>query len=122
MLQISIPSIIKEKALELRYWNDTIPLLGDSIEKIDIAVLTNFCLAYARATRAEKYLRHEGWVIKGTNGQEQPRPEVAIAREAWKEVRSCADRLGLSPAARKRINSNAAGGDDDNDDFSDLDK
>jgi len=76
----------------------------ENIEIKDEALLIDYCLSLAKAIRAEFFLRKNGFILKSANGYEQPRPEVAIAREAWKEVRSCIDRLGLSPMARQKLN------------------
>jgi P27 family predicted phage terminase small subunit len=115
--KISIPPLIKKDRVASKYWNDTIPLLQskDIITELDIALLTNYCLAYANAMRMEYFLKENGQTVKvGTKGYTQVRPEVAIARESWKDVRTCADRLGLSPMARKKINMDEG---DEEDDF-----
>lgn len=114
---IEIPALIKSDKVALKYWNEAVPALEKSgtVSPEDLAVLTNYCLAYAKAMRYEYFLREKGDTITvGKRGYTQVRPGVAICREAWKDVRTCADRLGLSPAARKKINVDIG---DDEDDF-----
>ncbi len=101
---LQAPPFIKKDLVALRIWKDTVPLLGDSVNNLDIAVLINFCQSYATALRMEYYLRYEGrTVVAGKLGFIQARPEVDLARQSWKEVRTCADRIGLNPIARKKL-------------------
>jgi P27 family predicted phage terminase small subunit len=116
---LTAPPLIKKDRVALHYWIETVPLLGDSVEKTDISILTNYCLSYATAMRMEYYLKENGRTTLSVNGCEVPRPEVSIARESWKDVRSCSDRLGLSPMARKKLKVESDG-DNEIDDFEDL--
>lgn len=57
-----------------------------------------YCATVARAVRAETRLTEAGGDTYVTaTGYERPRPEVAIAREAWAEARQYARATGLTP-------------------------
>ena len=68
------------------------------------------CVAYGDARRAqaeledgftEQYLIAEG--VFGT----RMRPEVTVAREAWKRFEHFASHFGLSPSARAKVKASA---------------
>lgn len=116
---IPVPPLIKKDKVALKIWNETASELKTGITKLDAAVMTNYCFAYARALRLEYFLKHEGMTVAaGKNGFVQQRPEVAMQHQVWKEVQTAADRLGLSPLARKKLTTDFE--DDDGEDFDDL--
>jgi P27 family predicted phage terminase small subunit len=68
----------------------------------DIDLFTAYCCAYARWIQAEQALNHARTFTTRT-GYRQQRPEVAIAKNYFQQMLAAGSALGLSPAARTRI-------------------
>lgn len=69
----------------------------------DLAAFTAYCANVSRAVAAEKVLKREGLTFETAQGFLMPRPEVAIARQCWHQVRQFSQEFGLTPSARARV-------------------
>lgn len=71
----------------------------------DIKALEGYCINYSKWKRCEELLLKYGLaVVINDEGYEQQRPEVSIANKAQQEMRSWMKELGITPAARVRMN------------------
>jgi P27 family predicted phage terminase small subunit len=72
------------------------------LAKADLAAFAGYCASLSRAVDADNVIRLEGATMRCLQG-EIARPEVAIARTSWAEVRKFAQEFGLTPSARRRV-------------------
>lgn len=79
----------------------------DFTEK-DTKALEGYAISYSKWKLAEQILDEKGFTFETPNGYEQQRPEVSIANKAQQEMRSWMKELGLTEAARARMNKNKA--------------
>lgn len=79
----------------------------DFTEK-DTKALEGYAISYSKWKQAEQILDEKGFTFETPNGYEQQRPEVSIANKAQQEMRSWMKELGLTEAARARMNKNKA--------------
>jgi len=79
---------------------------------IDKAAFEGYCQSYAKWKKAEKFLKKHGMTIKIPQKNEYGNvvsfqlkkfPEVSIANECLKQIRSFATEFGLTPSSRGRI-------------------
>lgn len=79
---------------------------------IDRAAFAGYCQSYAKWKKAEKFLKKHGMTIKIPQKDEYGNvvsfhlkkfPEVSIANECLKQIRSFASEFGLTPSSRGRI-------------------
>lgn len=86
-------------------WNRVAKKLIDIglLTEIDLSTFTVYCQRYAEWIRAEQAIMEEGMTFVTPKGYVQQRPEVAIARDAAKQLRMYAEVLGLAPAARSGL-------------------
>ena len=96
-----------------KVWKSTIDLLGSSniLEVVDGAVLAAFCCSYARWVTAEKEIQAlakenniTGLVMKSNKGY-VVNPLIIISRRAQRDTVDYAAQLGMTPAARLRLDS-----------------
>lgn len=78
------------------------------LTKLDRAAFAAYCQAYAEWYEAEKLLKEAGrvYVVTDDDGNVKkmlPRPEVALARDARKELMSWCSEFGFTPSARAGI-------------------
>lgn len=73
------------------------------LSELDRAMLAAYVQAWARWQQAERILEEHGLTFTTPNGYLQQRPEVSIARAERKGMMQAAAELGLSPAARTRL-------------------
>jgi len=78
----------------------------------DVALLASYCAAYGAFVEATKALREGGLTHETTMGV-YPRAEIKIQRDAAAQMRTLGAELGLSPAARTRINVRTTENQDD---------
>jgi P27 family predicted phage terminase small subunit len=74
------------------------------VTKIDGGALEGYLSSYSRAVKADRIIRTRGLVVKTPFGP-KANPAVAIAKQAWVEVRNFGARFGLNPADRSRVNT-----------------
>jgi len=82
------------------------------LTSIDRAAFAGYCQSYAKWKKAEKFLKKHGMTIKIPQKDEYGNvvsiqvkkfPEVSIANECLKQIRSFASEFGLTPSSRGRI-------------------
>ena len=69
---------------------------------LDRQVMTVACESWARWTRANRVVITQGDVVPGDRGMVK-NPAIQIARDAEATMKACWAELGLSPAARARL-------------------
>jgi len=69
----------------------------------DRAVLTGYCLAWARLREAEEDIERLGTLVEGTEGTQIRNPALTTWNQAMSQLRMYAAELGLSPSARARV-------------------
>src|SRR5579862_7191508 len=79
------------------------------LTRADSYALARFCQLYARWVRAEKFIQKYGtsYPLKDGNGKVKcfaPFPEVAMAQKLSASLTKLERELGLTPAARARLN------------------
>jgi P27 family predicted phage terminase small subunit len=62
-----------------------------------------YCQSWSLWVKAERKLAKEGWIATTPNGHEQPSGWVQIRNKAMEQMHKFGSELGLSPAARTRI-------------------
>ena len=97
--------------LEWRYIVSNAP--EGLLTKVDRAVLRLYCESLALYKDARKGMDDDGLVTKTPNGMMQQSAWVGIANQAQKNILRCAQEMGLTPAARTRIQL-ADGGEGEN--------
>lgn len=75
------------------------------LSDLDRAVFACYCQSWARWQQAEEAIQRHGILIKTPNGHLQQSPAVSLAKAALKQMLQAGGELGLSPAARTRINA-----------------
>lgn len=90
-------------------WNDLAALLGPKrvLTVADGVALELLCVAYARWRKLERFVEKNGRTYKAKTKDGgtmiRPRPEVAMAAEAWREVQRMCTEFGLTPSSRSRV-------------------
>jgi len=81
----------------------------------DLAAFACYCKAYSDLQQAEAVIQEKGHVFETATGYVMPRPEVAMANTAMKQVKDFAIQFGFTPSARSRIDLTPKddGGDED---------
>jgi P27 family predicted phage terminase small subunit len=69
----------------------------------DTPTLAVYCLAWVQYRAALALVAREGTIVPGSMGQQAPHPAVAISVKQAELILRTADRLGMSPAARARL-------------------
>lgn len=70
---------------------------------LDLNTFAGYCALVARWLEAEKEIRKLGLVVKSPSGYPIQNPYLSIANRALKQSNEIGAHLGLSPAARSRI-------------------
>ena len=73
------------------------------LSRLDVAVLSLYCDAFARWAAARKMVARTGECIATTNGNVVQNPWLGIANRAAADTLKAAVELGLSPTARARV-------------------
>lgn len=73
------------------------------LTEADMSIFASYCQAYARWKEAEEIITSHGFISRTNSGFVQAIPHVAIAKEYARIMKSCAEQLGLTPAARSRL-------------------
>lgn len=76
------------------------------LEEKDFKTLETYCVNYAKWLKCEEILDKKGLTFETPNGYVQQRPEVSIGNKAQERLLAAAKELGLTPAARARMNRN----------------
>lgn len=86
-------------------WRRVIPILDEMgiLSKADRSVIAAYCQAWQRWLEFEKAIDEHGSTFVTDKGYVCQRPEVAMAKNQAALLRALAGELGLSPAARSRV-------------------
>lgn len=89
-------------------WRRVIKEIGEDTElkTLDLKTVEGYCQSYSKWRECENIMQKEGYTFKTPNGYVQQRPEVSISNKALADMRAFAKELGLTPAARARMNKN----------------
>ena len=90
-------------------WKRIIKLLDSENKNFtekDLKALEGYCVSYADWKRCTEIIRDIGYTFETPSGYRQQIPEVSIANKAQAEMRSWMKELGLTEAARSRMNKN----------------
>lgn len=87
-----------------REWDRVIHAMPPGLyTSADLPVLTVHCLAWVMYRNALGTVARDGMLATGSMGQRVPHPAIAIARAQAELILKAADRLGMSPSARTRL-------------------
>lgn len=86
-------------------WKRVYPELTNSkvLTKVDRATLVSYCLAWADVKTLTEFLNTQKRMVVRTGTTVKPLPEIAIRQAAITTMMQAADRLGMTPSARSRI-------------------
>ncbi len=105
--EIKKPSHITGPAAE--EWDRVITSMpGGFYTAADVPTLSTYCVAWvlyrnALAIIARRPEDGGGMEATGSQGQKIAHPQLAVAKQYSELILKCADRLGMSPAARTRL-------------------
>lgn len=75
-----------------------------NFENIDIKALERYCLCYSDVLKFDELLKESGYLIFSPSGYPQQHPYCQLKKNAEQEMRNWMKELGLTPAARARMN------------------
>lgn len=118
---LDVENLVKPKWLTARarkLWDEQVPMLIDQgmVCALDTLFLAKYFQVVARAIECEELVAKEGDIItipNKTNPRRpsyRERPEVALAKEYWKEAAAIGATLGLTPKARRNLGVSIATG------------
>lgn len=81
----------------------------------DVSTITTYCNAWALYVRALAEVKRKGLFAKGSMGQIVANPALAVVKAQAEVMLKAGDRLGLSPAARARLEMPDASNEDPED-------
>jgi P27 family predicted phage terminase small subunit len=86
-------------------WQRVVPQLKrlGIASALDRACIAAYCASWQRWLKAEENLERYGAIVKSPSGFPMLSPYVSIAAAALKNMRAFAAELGLTPAARTRV-------------------
>jgi len=86
-------------------WRRVVPELAAQglLTIVDRSALEAYCMAYAQWQEAEMILDELGLTFTTPKGYVQQRPEVAIANNAAKRMKTFMVEFGMTPSSRSRI-------------------
>lgn len=90
-------------------WKRVIKLFVEEKKEIsekDIKALERYCASYSDIIKFSKLLEEKGYLIFSPNGYPQQHPYCQLKKNAEQEMRNWMKELGLTPAARARMNKN----------------
>ena len=74
----------------------------------DLTAFEGYCQAYARWKEAEEFITRHGSIYKDGEGRIRPNPNIAIANQQMREIKSFAAEFGLTPSTRAAMIANVA--------------
>ncbi|MDD5013736.1 MAG: phage terminase small subunit P27 family [Atribacterota bacterium] len=100
------PDYIRNDDIAYAEWQRIIPLLYDLnlITRIDRATIELYCTQYSLYKKAMQEINKKGLTVSNVRHGEKSIPQIAIAREAAKIIKTIAVEFGLTPSSRGRIN------------------
>jgi len=91
-------------------WRRLVSALNDRgllLADLDFGLLESWCTVYAAFVNAQEAVRKNGATFTTSTGYVGPRPEIAIAHKSRAQLKALGAELGLSTAARARMNVTA---------------
>ena len=79
-----------------------------NLDERDLKALEGYCVCYSNWKKCTNITNTKGFTFMTPSGYEQQRPEVSIGNKAQLEMRSWMKELGLTEAARARMNKNVS--------------
>lgn len=92
-----------------RTWRELVPILESMrvLTTADPQALALFCDAYAEYIEARAVVKREGATYRTFNQagslMYRPRPEVAIASDAWRRATLMLGQFGMTPSSRAKV-------------------
>lgn len=80
------------------------------LSQLDRATLAGYCQAYGRWVEAEKKLKETPAILKMPSGYLQQNPWLTIATKQLELMHRYMTEIGLTPAARSRVNATTGSG------------
>jgi len=81
---------------------------GKEFTEKDLKTLEIYADNYDKWLMCENFTKKNGFSFICSTGYPSPFPEVAISNKAQQQILICAKELGLTPAARARMNKNVS--------------
>lgn len=101
---LAVPAVIKKTKGAEREWKRVVASMPDGFfADADAPVLTTYCLSWCLYNKAIETIEAEGMFAKGSTGQEVLHPAVTAVQKQAEQIIKTSDRLGMSPAARSRL-------------------
>jgi P27 family predicted phage terminase small subunit len=94
-------------------WDELVASLPDGLlTAADVSTLERMAIAWSTYREAQGKINLSGLLTRGEDGQPVRNPLLIIRKQAAEEMNLCGAALGLSPAARVRLQHPAASGED----------
>ena len=102
---LACPYYLKSDRIAYNEWNRIVPQLYKLglLTAVDHTALELYCSQYSIYRKAIKEIQTEGLTTNNIRDGFKALPEVAIAREAAKTIKSLCIEFGLTPSSRSRI-------------------
>lgn len=113
-----MPAVVAACPVAVAVWNDTCKALDEIgiLSASDVFILEMYCTSYAEYLKLTEVVRKEGFTVDNRSGK-AANPNANAWEKAKSSVLRCMAQLGLTPAARAKLN-----GPGKDDDLSDADK
>jgi P27 family predicted phage terminase small subunit len=97
------PDYLPDEAKE--FWRDSVIKLVETgiIDRVDVPVLEQLSVQYARIRQAQRVLAVDGHYVRGSVGQLRPHPALKIEQDATSLFLKMAEHYALTPIARTRL-------------------
>jgi len=116
-VRLQVPKFLGEEGK--KEWKRIYKVLMDEDKDFtdkDIKLLELYCKNYEKWLQAEEFIIQNGSSYICQTGYPSQYPEVNISNNSQKNMLSYMKELGLTPAARSRMNKNNSSGSGNNDD------
>lgn len=86
-------------------WQRIVPVLDSLglLSTIDHAILTDYCVVWARIQQGERLISHQGFTTTSEKGALAKHPVVTVLNQYRTQLRFYLGELGLSPSSRGRL-------------------
>lgn len=97
------PDYLPEEAKD--FWRDSVTQLINVgiVDRVDVPVLEQLAVQYARIRQAQRVLAEQGHYVRGSVGQLRPHPALKIEQDATSLFLKMAEHYALTPVARTRL-------------------
>lgn len=87
------------------FWRDSVQRLIEVgvVDRVDVPVLEQLSVQYARIRQAQRVLREDGHFVRGSVGQLRPHPALKVEQDATILFLKMAEHYALTPIARTRL-------------------